>query len=220
MAMLSRALLCCSPMISPIPRRRLLGARRPGPSFATAGRAASESTPTTGDLVPVAIDTSLGNNSRRAGPGRRAGDHRELPPLCRQHRLDGKSFIVLCTRRAAGSFRPGSRTDRASSLRRLRTSRRPRRGSTTSPAQSRWPMRARGPAESDFFILIADMPGSGRGRSRWRRQRLRPFWSRHRGNGHGEKDLQLARSPTKGAGAMKGQMLEPPMKIITAERVK
>ena len=77
-------------------------------------------------------------------------------------------------------------------------------------------MPAPGPRAADFFILLSDMPGLDAGRPRRRRQRLCRFRPRHRGHGRREEDLGPPVSPTKGEGAMKGQMLDPPIKIIKA----
>ena len=83
--------------------------------------------------------------------------------------------------------------------------------------------RLRGPAprSADFFILLCDIAGVRRGRVPAATPTASPSF------GHVVEGMDVVKkifdspvSPTKGEGAMKGQMLDPPVKIIKAERVK
>jgi peptidyl-prolyl cis-trans isomerase A (cyclophilin A) len=74
-----------------------------------------------------------------------------------------------------------------------------------------------GTARADFFILASDIPALDDTADR-------PGFAVF---GHVVEGMDVVKailaspvSPTKGEGAMKGQMLEPPVKIIKAERVK
>jgi peptidyl-prolyl cis-trans isomerase A (cyclophilin A) len=73
-----------------------------------------------------------------------------------------------------------------------------------------------GTATADFFIIIGEMKGLD----------AKPGDAGFAVFGHVTQGMDLVkqiavapRSPTKGEGAMKGQMLEPPVKIVTARRV-
>ena len=68
-----------------------------------------------------------------------------------------------------------------------------------------------GTAKSDFFILTADVPSFDAS--------FAPFGKVVEGMDVVEKILASPVSPTKGLGAMKGQMLEPAVKIVKAARV-
>ena len=69
-----------------------------------------------------------------------------------------------------------------------------------------------GTAKSDFFILTTDVPSFD--------STFAPFGHVVEGMEVVEKILAAPTSPTKGLGAMKGQMLEPAVKIVKAARVK
>jgi peptidyl-prolyl cis-trans isomerase A (cyclophilin A) len=71
---------------------------------------------------------------------------------------------------------------------------------------------APGEARSDFFILTSDVPAFD--------QYFAPFGKVVEGMEVVEAILAAPVSPTKGEGAMKGQMLEPAVKIRKAARVK
>src|SRR5262245_18883968 len=68
-----------------------------------------------------------------------------------------------------------------------------------------------GTARSDFFIMTVDVP--------YFDATFAVFGHVVEGMDVVEKILHSSVSPTKGAGAMKGQMLEPAIKILKAERV-
>jgi peptidyl-prolyl cis-trans isomerase A (cyclophilin A) len=77
-----------------------------------------------------------------------------------------------------------------------------------------------GTARADFFILLSDMPGLDAGGPGGDANGFAAF-------GHVTVGMDVVRkiwnspvSQTKGEGAMKGQMLDPPVKILHAERVK
>lgn len=76
---------------------------------------------------------------------------------------------------------------------------------------------APGSAQSDFFIITTDIPAFDAGATS---QGFAAFGRVVEGMDVVQKILAAPRSPTKGAGVMKGQMLEPVVKIMKAERVK
>ncbi len=71
---------------------------------------------------------------------------------------------------------------------------------------------APGQARSDFFILTTDVPSFDAS--------FAPFGKVVEGMDVVKAILAAPVSPTKGEGAMKGQMLEPAVKIVKAERVE
>ena len=83
-------------------------------------------------------------------------------------------------------------------------------------------MRSPGPGttRADFFILVSDQPAFDAGGPGGDANGFAAF-------GHVTEGMDVVRqiwnapvSQTKGEGAMKGQMLDPPVKILHAERVK
>jgi peptidyl-prolyl cis-trans isomerase A (cyclophilin A) len=75
-------------------------------------------------------------------------------------------------------------------------------------------------ARADFFILLSDTPGFDAGASVDDPNGFAAFGHVVEGMDVVKKIFEAPTSPTKGEGVMKGQMLEPPVKIIKAERVK
>ena len=77
-----------------------------------------------------------------------------------------------------------------------------------------------GTARSDFFILVSDVPGFDAGNPQGDATGFAAFGHVTEGMDVVTKIYNAPVSGTKGEGAMKGQMLDPPVKIIKAERVK
>lgn len=85
-------------------------------------------------------------------------------------------------------------------------------------SMARW---APGTAAADFSILLSDMPGLDADPASADPERQAGFAA----FGHVVSGMEVVRaiwdsplSPTKGAGALKGQMLEPPVRILTVRR--
>ena len=87
-----------------------------------------------------------------------------------------------------------------------------------SPARSPWRNAGPGTAQADFFILLSDMPGLDAGGPGGDADGFAAFGHVIEGMDVVKKICDAPVSPTKGEGAMKGQMLDPPVKIIKAER--
>jgi peptidyl-prolyl cis-trans isomerase A (cyclophilin A) len=77
-----------------------------------------------------------------------------------------------------------------------------------------------GTARSDFFILLTDVPAFDAGNPQGDATGFAAFGHVTEGMDVVKKISEAPASPTKGEGAMKGQMLDPPVKIIKAARLK
>jgi peptidyl-prolyl cis-trans isomerase A (cyclophilin A) len=76
-----------------------------------------------------------------------------------------------------------------------------------------------GSARSDFFILTGDIPGFDAGAQGGDKDGFAAFGHVVEGMDVVRKIYAAPTSPTKGLGPMKGQMLEPPIKIMKAQRL-
>jgi peptidyl-prolyl cis-trans isomerase A (cyclophilin A) len=77
-----------------------------------------------------------------------------------------------------------------------------------------------GTARGDFFILLSDVPAFDAGDPQGDATGFAVFGHVIEGMDVVKKIFDAPISATKGEGAMKGQMLDPPVKIIKAARVK
>jgi peptidyl-prolyl cis-trans isomerase A (cyclophilin A) len=77
-----------------------------------------------------------------------------------------------------------------------------------------------GTTRSDFFILVSDVPGFDAGNPQGDATGFAAFGHVTEGMDVVKKIWDSPVSATKGEGAMKGQMLDPPVKILKASRLK
>ena len=77
-----------------------------------------------------------------------------------------------------------------------------------------------GSAQADFFILASDTPAYDAGAAYGDADGFAVFGHVVEGMDVVKQILAAPTSPTEGEGVMKGQMLDPRIKIIKAERVK
>jgi peptidyl-prolyl cis-trans isomerase A (cyclophilin A) len=77
-----------------------------------------------------------------------------------------------------------------------------------------------GTADAGFFILVSDIPGLNAGAEGGDANGFAVFGHVVEGMDVVKAMLVAPVSATKGDGSMKGQMLEPPVKIVKAARVK
>jgi len=172
------------------------------------------------DLVPVAIDTSLGRIvvalDRAHAPVTTANFLRYVDT----HHLDGETFYRASHMGDAGLIQGGVRSD----VRKLYPpiAHEPTSETGLKNVTGAISMANAGPgtAKADFFILLSDMPGLDAGGPGGDANGFAAF-------GHVTEGMDVVKaifaspvSPTRGEGVMKGQMLDPPIKIIKAERVK
>jgi peptidyl-prolyl cis-trans isomerase A (cyclophilin A) len=175
----------------------------------------------TADLVPVAIETSLGRIVVALDRGHAPVTTANFLRYVDTKRFDGQSFYRAMKNGPDGGLIQGGVTTDARKLLP------PIAHEPTSQTRLKHVAGAvsmarltPGSAKADFFILTADIPGFDAGGPGGDADGFAVF-------GHVVEGMDVVKaiyaaptSPTKGEGVMKGQMLEPPVKIIKAARVK
>ena len=172
------------------------------------------------DLVPVTIDTSLGRIVVGLDRGRAPITTANFLHYVDTHRFDGETFYRAMHAYGGGLIQGGVRSD----MRKLYPPIADEPTSTTGLSNVAGAISmARGEpnsAHADFFIMISDMKGLDAGANPADPNGFSVFGRVIEGMDVVQKIFNAPVSETKGEGVMKGQMLEPPVKIIKAERVK
>lgn len=177
------------------------------------------------DLVPVAIDTSLGliviALDRAHAPVTTANFLHYIDT----HRFDGQVFyramhVPDAEGKDGGLIQGGIRSDARLLYAPIGHEPTTRTGLHNVAGTISMASSGPGTARADFFILVSDMPGLDAGGPGGDANGFAAF-------GHVTEGMDVVRkiwaapvSATKGEGAMKGQMLDPPVRILRAERVK
>ena len=191
-----------------------LAAALAAPASALAGAAAGQAASATpqADLVPVAIDTSLGRIVIALDRGRAPLTTANFLAYVDSGKLDGEAFYRAMPYGAAGGLVQGGITSDARKLG-PPVAHEPASQTGISHKAGTVSMANFGPgtAKSDFFILTTDVPA---------------FDSSFAAFGHVVEGMDVVKailaspvSATKGEGPMKGQMLEPVVRIVNAERI-
>lgn len=173
------------------------------------------------DLVPVAIDTSLGRIVVALDQGRAPVTTANFLRYVDSKRFDGQTFYRAMKNGPDGGLIQGGVTSDARKLlppiAHEPTSQTGLKHIAGALSMARL---APGTAKADFFILTTDIPGFDAGGPGGDADGFAVF-------GHVVEGMDVVRaiyaaptSPTKGEGVMKGQMLEPRVTIIKAARVK
>jgi peptidyl-prolyl cis-trans isomerase A (cyclophilin A) len=176
------------------------------------------------DLVPVAIDTSLGRIVIALDRTRAPITTANFLHYVDTHRFDGQNFYramhMTPAEGGGGLIQGGITTD----VRKLYPpiAHEPTTQTGLHNVTGAISMAAAGPgtARADFFILMSDMPGLDAGGPGGDPNGFAAFGHVIEGMDVAKKIWDSPLSATKGEAAMKGQMLDPPIKIIKAERVK
>ena len=194
-----------------------------GPAFA---QAAPSPAPTAKeDLVPVAIDTSVGRIVVALDRGHAPITTANFLHYVDTHRYDGQYFYRAMHAPDAngadgGLIQGGITTD----VRKLYppVAHEPTSQTGLHNVAGAISLANRGPgtATSDFFILLSDQPGLDANGPGGDATGFAAFGHVTEGMDVVKKIFDSPVSPTKGEGPMKGQMLEPTIKILHAERVK
>ena len=196
---------CSRPFAAPAPRPGRQRRRRQPP-------------PRKHDLVPVAIDTSLGRIVVALDRSHAPITTANFLHYVDTHRFDGENFYRAMHMGDGGLIQGGVTQRRAQAL----PADRARADQQDRPAQCRrrdldGQCRRRAPRSADFFILLADMPAFDAGGPSGDAIGFAAFGHVVEGMDVVKKIFDAPVSATKGEGAMKGQMLDPPVKIIKAD---
>lgn len=168
--------------------------------------------PVTGaDLVPVAIETEKGRIVIALDRGRAPLTSANFLAYVDSGKLDGESFYRAMPYGAGGLVQGGITSDARKLNAPVEHEPVSQTGITHKAGTISMANFGPGTAKSDFFILTTDIPA---------------FDSNFAAFGHVVEGMDVVKailaspvSPIKGEGAMKGQMLEPAVRIVTAERV-
>ena len=176
------------------------------------------------DLVPVALDTSLGRIVVALDRGRAPITTANFLHYVDTHRLDGQNFYRAMHMSDGkggdgGLIQGGITTDARKLYPPIAHEPTTQTGihnlaGTISMANS-----GAGTAKADFFILLSDMPGLDANGPGGDATGFAAFGHVVEGMDVVKKIFDSPVSPTLGTGAMKGQMLDPKIKIIKAARL-
>jgi peptidyl-prolyl cis-trans isomerase A (cyclophilin A) len=177
------------------------------------------------ELVPVAIDTSLGRIVVALDQTHAPVTTANFLHYVDSHRFDGETFYRAMHMPAADGSEGGLIQGGVSSdSRKLYPpiAHEPSSQTGLKNVAGAIVMANAGPgtARSDFFILLSDTPGFDAGGYGGDANGFAVFGHVTEGMDVVKKIFASPVSETKGVGVMKGQMLEPAIKIIKAERVK
>lgn len=172
------------------------------------------------DLVPVAIDTSLGRIVIALDRGHAPITTANFLHYVDNHRFDGQTFYRAVHQEDGGLIQAGITTDARKLFAPVAHEPTTKTGLHNIAGAVAMANSGPGTARSDFFILLSDMPGLDAGGPGGDANGFAVFGRVTEGMDVVKKIFASPLSPTKGSGAMKGQMLDPPIRIVHAARVK
>lgn len=163
------------------------------------------------DLVPVAIETSLGRIVVALDRGRAPLTTANFLAYVDSGKLDGESFYRAMPYGSGGLIQGGITSDSRKLAEPVAHEPASQTGISHKAGAISMANFGPGTAKSDFFVVTTDIPA---------------FDSNFAAFGHVIEGMDVVKailsspvSPTKGEGPMKGQMLDPVVKIARAERV-
>ena len=172
------------------------------------------------DIVPVAIDTSLGRIVVALDRGRAPLTTANFLHYVDTHRFDGQNFYRAMHVGDGGLIQGGVTTDARKLYPAIAHEPTSQTGIHNVAGTISMANAGAGTAKSDFFILVSDMPGLDANGPGGDATGFAAFGHVTEGMDVVKKIFEAPVSATKGLGPMKGQMLEPQVKIIKAARVK
>jgi peptidyl-prolyl cis-trans isomerase A (cyclophilin A) len=172
------------------------------------------------DLVPVAIDTSVGRIVIGVDRGRAPITAANFLHYVDAHRLDGETFYRAMHSAGGGLIQGGVRSDMRKLYPPVAHEGTNKTGIHNVAGAISMARLEPGSEQADFFILVSDIPAFDAGGPGGDADGFAAFGHVIEGMGVVKKIYDAPVSATKGEGPMKGQMLEPPIKIIKAARVK
>jgi len=177
--------------------------------------------PTAADEVPVAIDTSLGRIVVALDKTHAPVTTANFLHYVDTHRFDGESFYRAMHqpggKESDGLIQGGIRSSALKLYPPIKHEPTSQTGLRNVAGTISMANAGPGTARADFFILASDMPALDATADS---PGFAAFGHVTEGMDVVQKILASPVSATKGDGAMKGQMLDPPVKIIKVERVK
>jgi peptidyl-prolyl cis-trans isomerase A (cyclophilin A) len=177
------------------------------------------------DMVPVRIDTSLGPIVVALDRGHAPVTTANFLHYVDTHRYDGEVFyraMHVPDQNGAdgGLIQGGITTDARKLFGAIAHEPTSKTGLHNVAGAISLANAGPGTGKADFFILVSDMPGLDAGGPGGDANGFAPF-------GHVTEGMDIVRkiwnapvSATKGAGVMKGQMLDPAIKILHIQRVR
>jgi len=167
----------------------------------------------TTDFVPIAIDTSLGRIvvalDRTHAPKTTAN----FLAYVDTHKFDGETFYRAMPYGNGGLVQGGIRSDARKLNKPVVFESTDATGISNTAGTIAMAANAPGTAQSEFFIMTTDIKAFDGPNG------FAAFGHVVEGMDVVKKILASPVSPTMGEGAMKGQMLDPPIKIVTVKRV-
>ena len=180
-----------------------------------AGPALVQTTPAPkGDLVPVAIDTSLGRIVVALDRGHAPVTTANFLRYVDAHRFDGETFYRAMPYGDGGLIQGGIRTSVGKLYPPIAFESTDQTGIANTAGTIAMAAAAPGKAQADFFIMTKDIKAFDGPNG------FAAFGHVVEGMDVVKAILAAPVSPTAGDGPMKGQMLDPTIKIIKAARVK
>jgi peptidyl-prolyl cis-trans isomerase A (cyclophilin A) len=170
------------------------------------------------DLVPVAIETSLGRIVVALDRAHAPITTANFLKYVDAHRFDGESFYrAMKIGNAGGLIQGGIRSDSRKLYPPIAHEATSQTGIKNSAGAIAMANAGAGTARSDFFIMTTEIPSFDATADQ---PGFAAFGRVIEGIDVVKAILAAPVSPTAGEGPMKGQMLEPTVRIIKAERVK
>ncbi len=180
----------------------------------------SSSTTAQEDLLPVAIDTNLGRIVVALDRGRAPITTANFLHYVDTHRFDGETIYRAMHSAGGGLIQGGVRSDIRKLYPPIADEPSTKTGLHNVAGAISMARLEPNSARADFFILMNNMPGLDAGQPGGDSDGFAAFGHVTEGMDVAAKIYNSPISPTKGEGAMKGEMLDPPIKIIKITRVK
>jgi peptidyl-prolyl cis-trans isomerase A (cyclophilin A) len=202
----------------------LLLAALSAPALAQTATPAAEAPAPKDDLVPVAIDTNLGRIVVALDRGRAPITTANFLHYVDTHRFDGQNFyraMHMADGKGGdgGLIQGGITTDARKLFPPIAHEPTTQTGLHNVAGAISMANAGAGTAKADFFILLSDMPGLDANGPGGDATGFAAFGHVTEGMDVVKKIFDSPVSPTLGSGAMKGQMLDPKIRIIKAARL-
>jgi peptidyl-prolyl cis-trans isomerase A (cyclophilin A) len=172
------------------------------------------------DLVPVAIDTGLGRIVIALDRGRAPITTANFLHYVDTHRLDGETFYRAMHSETSNLIQGGVRSDSRKLFPPIAHESTAQTGLHNVAGAISMASAGPGTDRADFFILVSDVPAFDAGAPGGDANGFAVFGHVVEGMDVVKKIWTAPVSATKGEGPMKGEMLDPPVKIIKAARLR